>query len=220
MKPAQLAQLVFILLAAIGVYSFGATARDGEQRKLCTPMCALSPDYAARNRLAPDFELPMVGGGTGKLSDYRGKVVILNFWTKTCRPCLEEMPSLAELAGILRSRTKDVVLISLTTDETAQDAKATLESVLPDGVPFAVFVDSGGEMVTEKYGTKLYPETWFIDRNGVIRARIDGSRDWTQAIAVEFAESLASPQACELEFEAGKPRGPQKSLCGELQGEE
>lgn len=206
------------MLAAIGVYSFGATARDGEQRKLCTPMCALSPDYAGRNRLAPDFELPMVGGGTGKLSDYRGKVVILNFWTKTCRPCLEEMPSLAELAGILRSRTKDVVLLTLTTDETAQDAKATLDSVLPDGVPFAVFVDSGGDMVTEKYGTKLYPETWFIDRNGVVRARIDGGRDWTQSIAVEFAESLASPQACTLEFEAGKPRGPHKSLCGDLQG--
>ncbi|MCA9646550.1 MAG: TlpA family protein disulfide reductase [Polyangiaceae bacterium] len=216
MKPAQLAQLVFILIAALGVYSFGATARDGEQRKLCTPMCALGPDYSARNRSAPDFELPLVSGGKGRLSDYRGKVVILNFWSKTCRPCLEELPSLAELANILRSRGKNVVLLTLSTDESVDDAKATLESVLPDGVPFPVFVDSGADMVLDKYGTKLYPETWFIDPKGVIRARVDGARDWSQPIAVEFAESLVHPQACTLEFENGKPRGAQAAICNDL----
>lgn len=216
MKPAQFAQLVFIFLAAVGVYSFGATARDGEQRRLCTSMCALEPNYAARNRLAPDFELPLMTGGTGKLSDYRGKVAIVNFWTKTCRPCLEEMPSMAELARILQRSNPNIVLLSVTTDESAEDAKATLGAVLPEGVPFPVFIDAGAEMVLDKYGTKLYPETWFIDPNGVIRARVDGARDWSQPFGLEFARSLAQPQSCSLEFLDGKPRGAHAGICSDL----
>ncbi|MBX3183836.1 MAG: TlpA family protein disulfide reductase [Polyangiaceae bacterium] len=216
MRPAQVAQLAFIAVAALGVYSFGATARDGEQRRLCTPLCALGPDYAAQNRLAPDFELPLVSGGKGKLSDYRGQVVILNFWSKTCRPCLEEMPALAELSTMLRQKKSNVVLLSLCTDESVEDARATLSSVLPSGVPFPVFVDPGADMVLSKYGTKLYPETWFIDQSGVIRARVDGARDWTQPFAMDFAQSLARPQSCQLSFERGEPQGSLARICHDL----
>ena len=95
-KSTQLAQLAFTLVAAAGVYSFLSSARDGERRRLCTPACALRPHYANDNRTAPDFELPTLDGSTKKLSDFRGKVVVLNFWTKSCRPCLEEMPALAD----------------------------------------------------------------------------------------------------------------------------
>ena len=55
---AKVAQFTCIALAALGVYSFVSAARDGETRRACTPLCAMHPDYAARNRQAPDFELP------------------------------------------------------------------------------------------------------------------------------------------------------------------
>src|SRR5688572_30789666 len=109
LKGTQLAQLGFTLVAAAGVYSFVTSAQDGERRRLCTPACALRPDYANANRTAPDFDLPTLDGTNKKLSDYRGKVVILNFWTTTCKPCLEEMPSLADFARVL-SKEKDMVL--------------------------------------------------------------------------------------------------------------
>ena len=96
MHFSQVAQLGVIIFAAMGVYGFVAAARDGEVRRDCSALCALKPAYAARNRTAPDFELPALSGGKRRLSSYRGKSVILNFWTKNCRPCLEEMPSLAK----------------------------------------------------------------------------------------------------------------------------
>ena len=81
----------------------------------------MHPDYAARNRTAPDFELPKLGGGTAKLSSYRGKIVILNFWTKTCRPCLEEMPGIASLGKALAPHD-DMALLTISTDDTRSDA--------------------------------------------------------------------------------------------------
>jgi peroxiredoxin len=215
-KPHQLAQLAVVLLAAFAVFSFVRTASDAELRRTCTAACALAPDYAAKNRTAPDFELPALSGGKQRLSDYRGKTVVLNFWTKTCRPCLEEMPALAELAQKLRAR-RDVVVVTISTDETLEDARSTLASVLGGAAPpFAVLLDPENAVVRERYGTKLFPETWFIDRQGVIRARVDGARNWGDAMVLDFLDTLGRGGGCGIEFKAGRPQGPQAALCGEL----
>jgi peroxiredoxin len=213
---AKVVELVFIGCAALGVYGFVTAAKDGETRRSCTSLCALRPEYAARNRLAPDFELPSMNGGKVKLSSYRGKAVILNFWTKTCRPCLEEMPSIADLAKALKAHP-NVALVTITTDESATDARDTLRSVLGGGdPPFEVLIDAESEVVRDKYGTKLFPETWFLDRQGVIRARFDGGRSWASPLTIDLAESFSNPLQCEVTFEGGKPRGPLAGLCGEF----
>lgn len=201
-------QLGFVVLAAAGVYSFVTSAKEGEMRRVCTPVCSLAPDYADANRLAPDFELADLSGKPVRLSDYRGKVVILNFWTKTCEPCLKEMPSLSDFGRILRRRS-DIVLLTITTDESAQDAAETLRSILGDDIPFVTLVDAESAVVREKYGTKLYPETWFIDPEGVIRARIDGPRDWHKLapLSIQFAETIASPVSCPAKFQQRKASG-------------
>lgn len=217
MKPAQIAQIVFVLLAAAAVYSFVSTAKDGERRRVCTPYCAMRPAYANANRTAPDFELPGLNGETIRLSDYRGKVVVMNFWTKTCQPCLEEMPSLAELAQILSERN-DAVLIAVSTDESVEDARATLKSVLGSVPGFPVAVDADSNIVGDRYGTKLYPETWFIDPNGVIRARFDGARDWSHALSLDLIEAIKSPVPCDIEFSANRASGRAAALCDDLLG--
>jgi thiol-disulfide isomerase/thioredoxin len=211
-KFAQAAQLGFVAIAALAVYGFVSTARDAEARRACGAMCGLRPNYAARDRRAPDFELSTMSGGKARLSDFRGKVVILNFWTKSCQPCLEEMPSLVELAKLLGSRP-NVALVTITTDDTAEDAKNTLTSVLGGLPPFPVLIDPDGTIVNGKFGTKLYPETWFIDAQGVIRARFDGAREWGQPIVIELAESLLAPLSCNIEFSRAKPSGPLAALC-------
>jgi peroxiredoxin len=215
MRTAPLVQIGFTVIAAIGVYSFVTSARDGERRRVCTPVCALRPDYANDNRLAPDFELPGIDGKTHKLSDYRGKVVVLNFWTKTCKPCLEEMPSLADFAKILRGHP-GIELITISTDESTTDARNTLVALLQADPPFTTLVDSESEVVGDKYGTKLYPETWFIDPEGVIRGRFDGPRDWAQPLPLEFAQSLLAPVKCSIDFEQREPSGPHAGLCSEI----
>jgi thiol-disulfide isomerase/thioredoxin len=204
------AQVGFILLAGMAVYSFVGAAREGEERRVCTPLCSMAPDYAGRNRLAPDFELPALDGRRVKLSSYRGKVVVLNFWTKTCAPCLREMPSMNQLAKVL-AQHPNVELVTITTDESAADAEATLRSVLGEKPAFVTLVDSDSAVVGAKFGTKLYPETWFIDPEGVIRARVDGPRDWhaLASLTVDLAQTLNGPLSCEVEFIDRRPTGNQ-----------
>lgn len=217
-RPLNLAvlfQVGFIAFAAAGVYGFVTAARDGESRRACSALCALRPNYAARNRLAPDFELPALGGGKIRLSSFRGKTVILNFWTKTCRPCLEEMPSVASLAKALRDHP-DVVLLTVSTDDSLEDARDTMRSVLGGDPPFPVMIDPDSAVVTDKYGTKLYPETWFIDPNGVIRARFDGGRDWASALTVDLAESLRGGNACGVVFSNGVLKQDEAGVCDDL----
>jgi peroxiredoxin len=214
---AQLAQIAVIALGATFVYSFVTAAREGEQRRVCTTLCHMSPDYAARNRLAPDFELSSLDGKPVKLSDYRGKTVVLNFWTKTCRPCLEEMPSVAELARILHDRGSAVV-VTVTTDESAEDARATLQSVLGGEAPFVTLVDSDSDVVAGKFGTKLFPETWIVDPKGVIRARFDGPRDWSTPLAVDLAESYRTPISCSLQFDVSAPSRESAAVCERITG--
>jgi peroxiredoxin len=212
----QIAQGVVIVLAAAGLYGFVLTARDGETRRACTALCALKPDYTGRNRTAPDFELPDTSGNKVKLSSLRGRTVMLHFWTKTCRPCLEELPELASLAKALKPHP-DVLLVTITTDADAADAQATLTSVLGDQNPFMVLIDPDGDnVVVGKYGTKLFPETWFIDAEGVIRARFDGPRDWEAALTLDLAKALNGPIPCEVTYSAGRPTGPLAGLCGEV----
>ncbi len=211
-RLASLAQLLFVVAAAATVHGFVRTGIDAEKRNACGALCALQPDYAARNRLAPDFDLPTLRGGRFRLGEHRGEVVILNFWTKTCRPCLEEMPSLVDLGRMLSDR-EDVRLVTISTDESADDIATTLKSVGITDPPFEVLIDADAAIVTGKYGTKLFPETWFIDRDGIIRARFDGAREWGEALPASLAESLAGPSSCPVEFLRGLPRRGQAYVC-------
>ena len=215
-KPAQLAQIGFIVIAAVVVYAFVATAKDGESRRACTPLCTMRPNYADRNRLAPDFELPNLQGKKVRLSDYRGKVVILNFWTKTCPPCLEELPSFADLAKVLRQEP-NMELLTISTDDTVAEARDTLLSVLGAEPPFEVLLDPDSKIVGDKYGTELYPETWFIDPSGVIRARVDGKRDWATALTLDLARSFMGPVACDISLSKGNLSGAHADLCEDVE---
>lgn len=216
MKPAQIAQLAFIAVAAITVYMFVSAAQDGEARAACTPLCALSPAYANQNRVAPDFELPDLSGKPVKLSSYRGKTVVLNFWTKTCRPCLEEMPSLSDLAELLRAEGAE--LITITSDPSAEDARQTLRAVLNRDPNFTVLVDPEAAIINGKFGTKLFPETWIIDPDGIIRARVDGGRDWTNPVVLNVVRMFSRKLGCGITFDQGKPKGDRRGLCGDTAG--
>ena len=218
MKTAALVQLAFIILAGLAVFAFISMAKESEIRRSCVPVCAMRPNYAGRNRTAPDFELPAADGNKVRLSQYRGKTVILNFWTTTCPPCLEEMPSLADLARVLQKR-KDVVVLTVSTDATKETAMSALRTLLRDArgePPFQVLLDPEANVVRDQFGTTLYPETWIIDPSGVIRARFDGARDWSNAMVLDLIESFQKTPACGVDFESGRPSGADSAFCDEM----
>lgn len=179
------ALLAFAAGAAAIVYLFAQAAADGQRRAVDTALEALRPDYQGQDRLAPDFTLRDRRGKAVKLSSLRGKVVVLNFWTITCGPCVEEMPSLEELHRIVGD-DEDVVLVTVTVDEEWDDVRR----LFPGGTRMTVLFDPERSIVKEKFGTELFPETWIIDPEGVIRARFDGPREWSSGVAVDYIQSL------------------------------
>ena len=215
---APLAHLAFVVVAAVGVYSFVSVAKEGEMRRRCTPTCILRPNYAGYEKKAPNFTLKDIKGHDVSIESYRGKVVVLNFWTKTCGPCMEEMPEIADLSRILKPMN-DVAVVTVSTDDTAQEAIDTLKSVLRENEPpFPVLMDPDAKTVRGKYGTSLYPETWIIDKDGVIRARFDGAREWSNATVVELVNQIRGGGYCPAEARNGKFVGESARLCDGLSG--
>ncbi len=214
-KVIQTAQLGFAIVAAVGVFSFVRTAQDGELRRQCLPLCQVTPRYANSNRRTPDFELKRLDGSIVRSSDWKGRVILLNFWSVTCVECKKELPSLAQFAQTLKARGGAEV-ITITPDESVDDVKNMLAATVGNNPPFEVLMDPGSRVIADRFGTKLYPETWFLDTNGVIRARIDGARDYTQPIYLEFVKNLAERGTCEIEFSRGQVRGEQNWLCDEI----
>jgi hypothetical protein len=126
------------------------------------------------------------------------------------------MPSLASLAKAMHPH-KDLAFVTITTDESAADARDTLKSVLGGSdAPFMVLIDPEGDVVRGKFGTKLFPETWFIDAKGVIRARFDGPREWDGPMPLDLAKSLSAPIPCEVSYSGGQARGPSAAICEEI----
>ncbi len=214
---AILAQAAFIVLAALLVYGFVAVSKEGEARRVCSAPCFLHPDYMAAERRAPDFALKDLRGNTVTLASLRGKVVVLNFWSKTCGPCLEEMPDLAELSKILRDRS-DVAVLAVSTDESADDIRPTLQTVLREEPPFDVLMDPDSRVVGGQYGTHLYPETWFIDPRGVIRARFDGAREWNNPLVVDYIDALRRGDYCAVKIDGKSLGGRAAKVCEDLTG--
>lgn len=193
--------LAGILTFAIGtplLFLLASALADGEVRRREAPLRALlgasyeplsrgeetEEHYMGDDRLAPDFALEDADGNTWRLSDHRGQVVVLNFWTTTCGPCVEEMPMLIELARIVEDRD-DVELVAITIDRTWEDVR----NVVPTDGPLHILRDADRTVVHDQFGTVLFPETWVVDGEGVIRLRIDGARDWSSAVALDAIES-------------------------------
>jgi len=210
---ALLVQWGFAIAATLGVYAFVSAVKEGEARRMCSATCLLAPTYTAFERKVPNAVFRDVHSGAEvSLESYRDKVVVLNFWTKTCKPCLEEMPSVAELARIVKPMN-DVAVVTVSTDETAEDASNTLRALLREEPAFASLIDPEAKQVSGRFGTTLYPETWIIDKKGVIRARFDGAREWSSSLMVELIEQIRTGGYCAVEARHGRFVGQGASTC-------
>lgn len=214
---APLLHLAFVAAAAVGVYSFVSVAKESELRRRCAPTCLLRPSYAGYEKRAPAFTLKDTRGKDVTLASFAGKVVVLNFWTKTCGPCMEEMPEIADLARIV-APMKDVEVVTISTDETAEDAHTTLKTLLRGEPPFPILIDPDVTVVKDKFGTSLYPETWIIDKQGVIRARFDGAREWSNATVVQLIDQIRAGGYCPVNVKDGRFLGDGQRVCDAASG--
>lgn len=132
---------------------------------------------------APDFTV-QDSQARLTLSQYRGQVVVLNFWATWCPPCIEEMPSLVEMQRRMKAKGVTVLAVSVDVDEGAYK-----QFVRDHNVNLVTVRDPSGKS-NGLYGTFKFPETYIIDRNGVMRRKFIGAVEWTAPDIIDFLGKL------------------------------
>lgn len=132
---------------------------------------------------APDFTVQDTQNKI-TLSQLRGQVVVLNFWATWCAPCVEEVPSLVEMQRRLKAKGVTVLAVSVDVDDNAYRQFVRNHNVT------LLTVRDPDQKSSALYGTHLFPETYVIDRNGVMRRKFIGAVDWTEPEITDFLSKL------------------------------
>ena len=145
------------------------------------PGCDRGAHPAQVGRRAPDFTVSD-GTTTVHLASYRGQVVLVNFWATWCPPCVQEMPALLQL----HHERPDLAILAVSIDE---DPDAYSSFLLRRHVDL-ITVRDPSQSAAKLYHTDGWPETYIIDRQGVIRRKIVGDPDWSNPEIRAFLKSL------------------------------
>ncbi|MFZ0773154.1 MAG: TlpA disulfide reductase family protein [Candidatus Sulfotelmatobacter sp.] len=160
--PASIA-VALILLALSGCYSGSRPPRIG----------STAPDFTVR-----DDER------TVTLSQLKGQVVVLNFWATWCPPCIEEMPSLVQMQQRMKLKGVTVLAVSVDVDE------SNYRRFLQDHNVNLLSVRDANQKSSALYGSFKFPETYVIDRGGIVRRKFIGAVDWTEPDVIEYLGKL------------------------------
>ena len=130
---------------------------------------------------APDFKVSD-GRTSIHLADYRGKVVLLNFWWSQCGPCIEELPSLLQL----HHDDPNLAVLAVSIDEDPDSYSSFIRRRHVD----LITVRDPDQTAARLFNTDMWPETYLIDRNGVIRRKFVGATDWSDPEIRQYLKSL------------------------------
>ena len=155
--------LGFVLLSLSGCYSGTRPPRIG----------SAAPDFTVHD-----------SDRTVTLSQLKGRVVVLNFWATWCPPCIEEMPSLVQMQQRMKAKGVTVLAVSVDVD---QD---NYQRFLKDHSVNLLSVRDADQKSNALYGTFKFPETYVIDRTGIVRRKFIGAVDWTEPDVIEYLGKL------------------------------
>jgi peroxiredoxin len=134
---------------------------------------------------APEFSLRSFEGASVSLRDLRGKVVMVHFWATWCPPCVEEIPALDRLYRSIKGKEFEMLAVSV--DEGGAGAVASF--IQRNRLSIPVLFDPQ-QTVARLYGTSKFPETYIIDRNGVVSYKAIGPKDWTDPSNIQIVKNI------------------------------
>ena len=153
-KFLSIALLIIMIASGIGLFSCSGTSTT----------TTTTNTFAEEGKPAPDFQLVNIEGNNVKLSSFKGKPVMLNFWATWCGPCMEEMPFMQQIYKTWSS--KGLVFLSMNTGEPVSKVKGFAQRY-SDNYTFPILCDTKGE-VARRYSIKFLPMTFLIDRDGIL----------------------------------------------------
>ncbi len=130
----------------------------------------------------PEFSLPGLDGKPVTIP--KGKVVLINFWATWCPPCRMETPSMVDLYRKLRERGLEILAVSV--DKSDADVEKFVREY---GIPYPVLRDPDAR-IAHAFGVFKYPETFIVDRRGIVRHHVIGAINWMDPTAVRALEEL------------------------------
>ena len=145
--------------------------------------CSRGPKPPLIGKPAPEFTVTDAER-TVALKELRGKVVVLNFWATWCPPCVEELPSLLRMQRELKE--KGVTVLAVSVDDDVRQYHQFLDKNKVD----LLTVRDPRQKSNELYGTFKFPETYIIDRQGVLRRKFIGAVDWTKPDVIDYLSKL------------------------------
>ena len=131
---------------------------------------------------APDFTITADNGQTVSLTDFKGKLLVLNFWASWCPPCVQETPSLSQFAATYAP--KGVVVLGISVDKDEKAYKNFIQRFKPN------FLTAREFKIHEDYGTFMYPETYIINSKGKVLHKLAEPVEWMDPRMTQLIDSL------------------------------
>jgi peroxiredoxin len=159
---------IFLVVIIIVIVAVGGWYLSGSKQ----PSSALRlPTVGSQ---APDFQLVDTRGEIHTLKDLRGKVVLVNFWATWCPPCRAEMPSMEDLYRTYGQ--DDFEILAINVDDNGPEVMPGFLKKTPHTFPILFDTEFQAQNL---YGVSMFPETFIVDKNGVIVKKVIGAIDWT-----------------------------------------
>ena len=176
----RLRTVIFVTLLGQLLAASLAMAAANEELQTLTPL--------DRESVAPDFALPDVDGGTHRLTDYRGRVVIVNFWATWCPPCREEMPAMEGAWEVLQD--EDIMMLAI---DVGEDEDTIFAFTADYPVTFPLLLDRDSNVI-QQWPVRGLPTTFIVDPQGRLAYRAIGAREWDAEAVLGKIRELQEPR--------------------------
>jgi peroxiredoxin len=174
-----------IIVVFIGVILWGMFREQAANPRTNTEIIESNIGVKVGN-VVQDTEFNQIDGSKTRLSDYRGQAVMINFWATWCPPCKIEMPYMENITNKYKDFGCVVLTVNMTSTETS--VNAVIQYVQKEGYSFPIIMDGEGD-ISNQFQILVSPTSYFIDKNGVIRKKIQGAT--TEETMLKMLEQAA-----------------------------
>ncbi len=178
------------LLVAVALLITALTLSLDTKKAIPVPTAPAGKEIVATAGLAPDFSFTAMGRKNPvSLSDFKGKVVLLNFWASWCAPCVIEFPKLRDLA---KDYPDHIVVLAISSDRSQADIDKFLKkSGITPSRNLVIALDAERHISQDLFQTIRLPETFIIDPQGHMVKKVIGDTDWTGETMRTYLSGLA-----------------------------